>query len=757
MFRDKSGKNHSITSFFQSSQKTARPKNGGTLSQTEPKKQESVVAAARSSSMSANYGNLNVTNRPWMTQPQGSFDDINLEDIFSEEADKEYFSEAKYMRQPSIRKAIDEAKLKREKSQENKHLPTPTLATKSSSTFTTSYYKRPRDDHVPAGPSRVLPWDTSNKKPKTKSTSTTSTVKISGIELSRRVLSTVSRSTPSNAVRMPSRQSLAQPTQAPDINIQLSQEQKKVMDMVLNGTSLFFTGAAGTGKSVLLREIIKRLTREHTPDSVAVTASTGLAALNIGGETLHRFAGIGLGKGDTKTLVGMVKKRQDKMNKWRRCKILIIDEVSMVDGVLLDKLDRIGREVRNNRHNPFGGIQVVLTGDFFQLPPVDDSSKGFGKEPKSIYAFESNVWKEALETTVVLTQVFRQQGDNMLIGILNAMRLNKLTPPMIQELYKLKRKVNYTDSIEPTELYPTRREVDTANRVRLQSLKGYTHIYKTYDMFQDNLIQAAGMTKDQILKMLDNNTLASQEVHLRHDSQVMLIRNKDNGLVNGSIGKVIAFLSTVEFGELARLAMDVKRREAHTPEEMVLADEAYKEAINNLARALESSREAGSGFDPENLDMSGIKTHLCMNENILYPIVQFSGYPTLEIVKPDSFEITNKQNVIARRNQIPLILSWAMSVHKSQGQTLQRVRVNLAKTFENGQAYVAVSRATSADCLEIINFHPSKVRAEQKVVEFYKSLVDLNGDAQRAAEEVQEQKKKKELDQYFEHDDDGFI
>lgn len=190
--------------------------------------------------------------------------------------------------------------------------------------------------------------------------------------------------------------------------ISLSTEQRRVQDLVINQSkSVFFTGSAGTGKSVLMRSIIAELRKKYIrePDRVAVTASTGLAACNIGGVTLHSFGGIGLGKEDVPALVKKIKRNQKAKNRWLKTKILIIDEISMVDGDLFDKLEAIARSMRNNGR-PFGGIQLVITGDFFQLPPVpeyDNKSRGVK------FAFDAGTWSTAIHHTIGLTEVFRQK------------------------------------------------------------------------------------------------------------------------------------------------------------------------------------------------------------------------------------------------------------------------------------------------------------------------------------------------------------
>lgn len=189
----------------------------------------------------------------------------------------------------------------------------------------------------------------------------------------------------------------------------LSQEQEHVLNLVVNQkASTFFTGSAGTGKSVLLREIIAAFRRNfmREPDRVAVTASTGLAACNIGGVTLHSFAGIGLGKEEVPELVKKIKRNQKAKQRWLRTKVLIIDEVSMVDADLFDKLENVARLVRNNGR-AFGGIQLVITGDFFQLPPVPDS----GRVAK--FCFDANQWNTTIGHTIGLHHVFRQKDPGM--------------------------------------------------------------------------------------------------------------------------------------------------------------------------------------------------------------------------------------------------------------------------------------------------------------------------------------------------------
>lgn len=465
----------------------------------------------------------------------------------------------------------------------------------------------------------------------------------------------------------------------------LSEEQQHVLSLVVDHKrSVFFTGSAGTGKSVLLREIISALRRKYIreTDRVAVTASTGLAACNVGGVTLHSFAGIGLGKESAEELVKKVRKNQKARHRWMRTKVLIVDEVSMVDGDLFDKLEQIARTIRNNGR-PFGGIQLVITGDFFQLPPVPDS----GKAAK--FAFDAGTWIAAIEHTIGLHHVFRQK-DPEFANMLNEMREGRLTPASINAFKKLDRKLAFEDELEATELFPTRQEVDRANTLRMQQLHGEIHTFEARDggtvtdkTFRDKLLQSC---------------MAPEVIHLKKGSQVMLIKNMDDTLVNGSLGKVVGFMSEQTFDKY------------HQNEEEFLAIHGDgDEEIAHPDMKLKTKT-----------DLLGVST------SQTFPLVRFAiaDGTTRDLLcqrEPWKIELPNGE-VQASRSQVPLILAWALSIHKAQGQTLERVKVDLGKVFEKGQAYVALSRATTMQGLQVLRFDPRKVVAHEKVRSFYSSL-----------------------------------
>ncbi|KAF6839724.1 mitochondrial dna helicase [Colletotrichum plurivorum] len=460
--------------------------------------------------------------------------------------------------------------------------------------------------------------------------------------------------------------------------IALTKEQKHVQNLVINkGQSVFFTGPAGTGKSVLMRSIITELKKKwaRDPERLAVTASTGLAACNIGGQTLHSFSGIGLGKDDVQTLVKKIRRNPKAKNRWLKTKTLIIDEVSMVDGELFDKLSQIGRTIRNNG-KPWGGIQLVITGDFFQLPPVPDGDK----TRESKFAFEAATWNTAIDHTIGLTQVFRQR-DPVFANMLNEMRLGRISQETVQAFKALTRPIVSDDGLEVTELFPTRFEVDNANQGRLRNLPGKPYRYDSADSGDPNV-------RDKLLQ----NMMAPKSLELKVGAQVMLIKNMDETLVNGSLGKVTRFMSEASFESW------------HTDYGSDGEIDGAKSKLKAFSREVEEATKGTTEF----------------------PVVEFAaadGSTRTILCVPEDWKVeTPTGEVQASRSQLPLILAWALSIHKAQGQTLERVKVDLGKVFEKGQAYVALSRATCQQGLQVLRFQKDKVMAHPRVVQFYNKL-----------------------------------
>jgi ATP-dependent DNA helicase PIF1 len=404
---------------------------------------------------------------------------------------------------------------------------------------------------------------------------------------------------------------------------------------------------------------------------------------------LTSSTGIGLGKEDAPTLIKKIRRNPKAKNRWLRTKCLIVDEVSMVDGDLFDKLSQIGRTIRNNGR-PWGGIQLVITGDFFQLPPVPDADKK--REVK--FAFDAATWSTSIDHTIGLTQVFRQR-DPEFARMLNEMRLGQITQQTVEAFKKLSRPLEFNDGVESAELFPTRAQVDGSNERRLRELPGNANRYDAIDTGDVNI-------RDKLLA----NMMAPKSIELKMNSQVMLIKNLDGSLVNGSLGTVIAFSDERTF--------DMSNMDDY-------------DGDDDLAKARRKLKAFSREPEP---DGSGMK----------YPVVRFisaDGVARVILCQPEEWKVELPNgDVQAKRVQLPLILAWALSIHKAQGQTLERVTVNLGKVFEKGQAYVALSRATSQEGLRVLGFDKSKVMAHPRVINFYRQLYSAEEAAARRPQSI---------------------
>ncbi|KAH3661762.1 hypothetical protein OGAPHI_005940 [Ogataea philodendri] len=552
-----------------------------------------------------------------------------------------------------------------------------------------------------------------------------------------------SKSAPELAAKKPTEEKRVQA-------ITLSEEQNQVIDLARQGHNLFYTGSAGTGKSLLLRSLIKALKAQHSNGTVGVTASTGLAACNVGGQTLHSFTGIGLGEASVDILVRRVKRNPRMKRRWKELEVLIIDEISMIEAELFDKLDQIARQVRSN-DKPFGGIQLVICGDFYQLPPVTK-----GREPS--FAFDSHAWKRAIKYTIVLTKVYRQQSDRDFIDMLNEVRNGNVSFATTKKFRALSRPLASKEGVTPAQLFPTRREVDSANSTMLRQLPGAEIVFRAFD---------SGYLEDEEQKeRLLANFLAPERIALKKNAQVMLIKNMDETLVNGSLGKVVDFIDpdtyahyrTLESGEFD---IDEVQRKSESNKAMSEDNQEDKNLIENYNDMDNDLDEDVFSFLKEMKPREGEEFPASVTENIerktqllnrLYrnskdrrmPLVRFiqaDGTTREVLIEPEHFSMEDEfDKPIVARTQIPLILAWSLSIHKSQGQTLPFVRINLRNIFERGQAYVALSRATHRRGLQVMNFNPSRILTHERVVKFYESLQTIE-QIKSNEEQTKEQRK----------------
>ena len=441
----------------------------------------------------------------------------------------------------------------------------------------------------------------------------------------------------------------------------LTEQQLAVIDHLLEGDNLFLTGGGGVGKSYLLSVIYtefpglkKRIIAAKDPGSIAklpriqMCAMTGCAALLLGhkAKTLHSWAGIGLGKGSVSELYVKIRRNQKSMKNWLCTDLLIIDEVSMMTAELLDKLNEIGKKVRGNK-KPFGGIQVLLVGDFFQLPPVNRSDE------TTKFAFESDAWKELITSSIELTEIQRQK-DEIFQRVLKEARRGALTKDSCELLTGYQGRDWKENKIRPTLLFPRRAEVDMINDSNLRSLTGRRYTYKARLVYDGKIPEGFSESNEgfqKALQMFDSDAAYSKELELMLNAQVMLIANTDpdSGLVNGSRGIVVGFCPSTEL--------------------------PIVEFLNGVKKP--------------------VGTHT-------WPI--------------EDYEFVS-------RAQVPLKLAYAVTIHKSQGATLDSALVDIGSgVFEYGQAYVALSRVRSLEALYVYDFDPTAFKAHPKVKEFYKNL-----------------------------------
>jgi ATP-dependent DNA helicase PIF1 len=458
----------------------------------------------------------------------------------------------------------------------------------------------------------------------------------------------------------------------------MSPEQVIAFEKYKSGQNVFITGPGGTGKSALIREIYKYATqREH---NVQVCALTGCAAvmLECKAKTIHSWSGIGLANGDIDRIVDRVDKNFFKKKEWRKTRTLIVDEVSMMSKRLFDILDLVGKTARNSHSRPFGGIQLVFCGDFYQLPPVGVNTE----DPDNArFCFESDSWFHTFprENHIQLKQIFRQ-NDPVYCQILNQVREGRITR-RTDEILRSRVGVILPDVSEdgtpqtkPTILYATRSRVDEINRLEMEKLTildpdspdyKYELRYVTDLPLSEKERQIrASQSKDRIsseLVSLKNSILCDDIVHLRVGAQVMCVVNMEESVTtaatpicNGSQGVIVRMTETT----------------------------------TSLSPALPVVR-----FN-NGLEMT-IHPHTWLSENI----------PGIGV------------------SQIPLILSWAITIHKSQGATLERCIIDIGeRVFEAGQSYVALSRIKSLQGMSIMSYDVSRIMVNKRVKTFYTDL-----------------------------------
>ncbi len=305
----------------------------------------------------------------------------------------------------------------------------------------------------------------------------------------------------------------------------LTEQQEEALKCINNGINVFLTGPGGTGKTFLIKKFLEE---NYNDDEIYVTSTTGISALLINGITLHSYAGIGLGNKSNEFYIDKILKNQKLKKRWILTKVLIIDEISMLEPDLFDKLECIARKVRKTEKK-FGGIQLILSGDFLQLPPVTCTN----------FCFESKTWSNIIDKTFYFTEIIRQ-SNTLFQNVLNKIRLGIVDNEVKSTLNLCVNKDTQTLLIEPTHLYSKRNMVQNYNNTKLNLLKEKhkTYIFKSTFEYQNIKDEYKEQYKDMINKVVDIN----DTIELTIDTQVMLtVNNIDDNLANGSVGKIIKF------------------------------------------------------------------------------------------------------------------------------------------------------------------------------------------------------------------------
>ncbi len=459
--------------------------------------------------------------------------------------------------------------------------------------------------------------------------------------------------------------------------------QSSALDILKTGQNVFLTGSAGSGKTYTLNQYINYLRARRVP--VAVTASTGIAATHMSGTTIHSWSGIGIKDELSERDLSTLARKQFLADRLKDTAVLIIDEISMLHAKQLNAVNQVLKHVRKN-DAAFGGIQIVVAGDFFQLPPI--GSRGESNRDK--FAFMGEAWLEAKLQICYLSEQHRQVSDAAnggldLDDILNQVRRQEVT---FEAIAALEATIDQDVDIKRTRLYTHNLNVNNINDKELAALDSEMLCFESLAVGDKKLVDT-----------LKKTVRTQDELILKVGAKVMFIKNNNElGVSNGTMGELIGF-AAVKVDDSK--AQNAAKNDAQT-------DSAEKSIDIDDNDGL--SIDANTDTTKNKKVPSKAETKNTATQKM--PVVRLNSGREV-IAEPEEWIIEDETGeVLASYQQVPLCLAWAITIHKSQGMTLDAAEIDLSRTFELGQGYVALSRLKSLAGLKLLGMNEMSLQLD---------------------------------------------
>ena len=451
--------------------------------------------------------------------------------------------------------------------------------------------------------------------------------------------------------------------------------QSSALDILKTGQNVFLTGSAGSGKTYTLNQYIDYLRARRVP--VAVTASTGIAATHMNGTTIHSWSGIGIKDELSDRDLTTLSRKQFLADRLKDTAVLVIDEISMLHAKQLNLVSQVLKHIRKN-DKAFGGIQVVVAGDFFQLPPI--GSKGETNREK--FAFMSEAWLDAKFHICYLSEQHRQvseaaNGGLDLDDILNQIRRQEVT---FEAIAALEATFDQNVDIKRTRLYTHNLNVNSINDKELAALEG--------EMMR---FTATSTGDSKLVETLKKTVRTQDDLVLKVGAKVMFIKNNTElGVSNGTMGELIGF-AAVKIDDSKDSSDDLIEDDSES-----IANENDKN-IKGKGKKTTKDKEKTKSKKPTTQKM---------------PVVRLNSGREV-VAEPEEWIIEDETgDVLASYEQVPLCLAWAITIHKSQGMTLDAAEIDLSRTFELGQGYVALSRLKSLAGLQLLGMNDMSLQLD---------------------------------------------